>query len=94
MFGEPARRVQNELDAYQCHLAIGGLVDERLGLRGFEGEIPEQGTVDVMYAHGSVVGPGNAAQKWSVAGGGGVVDVDVLARALANQLHQLGRGRI
>ena len=87
--GEPTGRVENELDAYQCHLAIGGLVDERLGLRGVEGEIAEQGAVDVVDAHGAVVGAGDATEKWSVAGGGGVVDVDVLARSLANQLHQL-----
>src|SRR5580704_17638601 len=49
--GEPGRRVQDELDAYQGHLAIRGLVDEGLRLRGVEGEITEQGGVDVVHAH-------------------------------------------
>src|SRR5271170_5442805 len=34
ILGEPGRRVQDELDAHECHLAIGRLVDECLRLRG------------------------------------------------------------
>src|ERR1035437_7620921 len=58
--GKPARRVQDELDAYESHLAIGRLVDEGLRLRGVEGEIAEQRAVDVVHAHRPVVGTGDA----------------------------------
>ena len=88
--GEPVRRVQDKLDAYQRHLAIGGLVDEGLRLRGVEGEIAEQGAVDVVHAHSPVVGAGDATQERRIAGCSGVVDIDVLARSFANELHQPG----
>ena len=88
--GVPARRVQNELDAYKDHLAIDGLVDEGLRLRGVEGEIPQQGAVDVVHSHRPVVGAGDATKEWSVARCGRVVDVDVLARSFANKFHQPG----
>src|ERR1700734_983190 len=75
---EPARGGEDEFDAYEGHLAIVGLVDERLRLRGVEGEIGEQGGVNVVHTHRPVVGTCNAPQKWSVAGCSGIVDVDVL----------------
>jgi len=90
MVGEPGRRVQDELDAYESHLAMVGLVDECLRLRWFEGEIAEQFGVDVVHAHGSVVGTGDAPEKWPVAGCGGSVNVNVPLGASANEFNELG----
>ena len=89
--GEPGRRVQDELDAYEGHLAIGGLVDEGLRLRGVEGEITEQGGVDVVHAHRPVIGTGNATKKRSVAGFSGIVNVKVLPRASAHLFNKRAR---
>jgi len=85
---EPARGVQNELNAYQCHLAIGGLVDERLRLRWVKSEIAQQGAIDVVHAHRPVVGTRDATKKWSIAGYRGVVNIDIPTRSCTNQFDQ------
>jgi len=90
MVGEPGRRVQDELDAYEFHLAMVGLVDECLRLRGVEGEIAEQCGVDVVHAHGPVVGTGDAPEKWPVAGCSSSVNVNVLLGASANEVNEIG----
>ena len=58
--GEPGRRVQDKLDTDESHLSIGRLVDECLRLRGVEGEIAEQGAIDIVHAHCPVVGTSHA----------------------------------
>jgi len=92
--GEPSRGVEDELDANQRQLAVGRLVDQGLGLRGVEREIAEERGVHIVDPHRTVVGTGNAAEKWSVAGGGGIVNVDELTRAVSNCLNQRGGGSL
>jgi hypothetical protein len=51
----------------------------------------EQSAIDVMYAHGTVVRTGNAAEEGGVTGGGGSIDVYVLPCGGANELDKIGR---
>src|SRR5215472_8739765 len=86
---QPGRSEGNEFDADQLHLTVRGrFVDQGLRMVDVDHSV-QQVAIDVVDAHGTVVRTADATEEGLVSLSGGVVDVDVLLRRLANHLDEL-----
>ena len=88
---QPGSRKYDELDAHQPELPpLHRLIDQGLRLCGIQLVRAEQRTVHVVDAHRAMVGTAYAPEERSVSGCGGVIDIHVLLRGIANNLNQFG----
>ncbi len=88
--GREGAREDDELDGHQLHSAIGlRLIDQGLRSRGIELSVAQslsiELTVDVVDAHGAVVGTADAAEGGCVRLGWGTL---VLGGGVANGLNE------
>jgi hypothetical protein len=91
---QPCGRVDDILDAHQPAFIPHWFVDQGFGVRDIDQAVDHQSAVDIMNAHGSVVGTADASKRRPVAGRAGVVDVEELPGRLANISNELGRRRM
>src|SRR5215467_14134779 len=75
---QPGSCIDDELDADQPAFISHRLVNQCFGVHDFNLTIAKQLAIDVMNAHGAVVGPADAAKSRPVAGEHGIVYVKEL----------------
>src|ERR1051326_8903599 len=80
---QPRVGKNHELHAHQLQSASRQFVDQHLRLGSIEHAVADQGAVDVVKAHGSMIRAADAAEERLVTGGGGGVDVDELPGGVA-----------
>ena len=50
----------------------------------------QQIAINIVNAHGTMVGTADTAEKGTIAGSDGIVDVEILLRSVANVLNKFG----
>src|SRR5271154_1983748 len=86
--GGKGAREYDEFDANQLQFTIWlRLIDQRLRLRWVNGSV-QQTALDVVDAHGSMVGAAYTAESRTVSSGSGCIDAHVLRGGIANNLDE------
>src|SRR5580700_1005066 len=93
--GRKGTRENDELDGNQFVLTVRRrLVDQSLRLRWVNGSVHQTG-IDVVDAHGAMVGAADATEDRTVSSGSGCLDViQILRGGIANNLDELVRARL